>query len=347
MSEAIVNMTKTLSVLVLAVYASGATVEIAAGPPSAGNARVHAELKEPFAVTFGANGAWYICEYKGHRITRIDRLGKVSVIAGTGVEGDTGHGGRALEVQFSSPHEILLTRAGRMYIADTLNHRVRMLDLESGTITPVAGTGEKGFSGDGGLAAKATFNQAYGIALSPDEQRLYVCDTGNRRVRVVDLKTGMVSTAAGNGTSAVPNDGERAAEAPLVDPRAVAVAKNGEVYILERRGNALRVVGTDGRIRTAIAPGSIKPELNGPKHLAIDRNGDVLIADTENHMIRHYSLRDRTVTTIVGTGTKGSRVVAGKPQETELLRPHGVAVHPNGDVYISDTENNRILRVRR
>jgi glucose/arabinose dehydrogenase len=69
--------------------------------------------------------------------------------------------------------------------------------------------------------------------------------------------------------------------------------------------------------------------------------------DTENHMVRRYSLQDRTVTTVAGTGTKGSRLVADKPQETELLRPHGVAVHPNGDLYISDSENNRVLRLRR
>jgi sugar lactone lactonase YvrE len=166
-------------------------------------------------------------------------------------------------------------------------------------------------------------------------------------VRVIDLQTGIVTTAAGNGASAVPNDGQRAAEAPLVDPRAVAVAKNGDLYILERRGNALRVVGSDGLIRTVIAPGSIKPDLNGPKHLAIDRSGHVLIADTENHMIRRYSLRDRSLTAIAGTGAKGSRFAAENPLGTELVRPHGVAVHPSGDLYISDTENNRVLRLRR
>jgi sugar lactone lactonase YvrE len=322
--------------LTIVPLAMAATVEIAA----------EVDLQEPFAVAFGRNGDWYVCEYKAHRITRVGRDGKTSVVAGTGEAGDSGDSGPAREVRLRNPHEIVIARDGAMYIADTFNHRIRRLDLTSGTITPLAGTGQKGFSGDGGPAVKAEFNQAYGIALAPSGSRLYVCDTGNRRVRAIDLKTGIITTVAGNGASGVPSDGAQAAESPLVDPRAVAVGRRGELFILERRGNALRVVQPDGAIRTLLAPGDVNPPLNGPKHLAVDRQGNVLIVDTETHTIRKYAAKDRTVSTILGAGAPGAKLSTRNPLETELRRPHGVAEHSSGDLFISDSENNRVLRLR-
>ena len=145
---------------------------------------------------------------------------------------------------------------------------------------------ERGYSGDGGPAVEARFDGTFGIALG--RGKLYVADLGNRRVRVIDLRTGIVTTAAGNGERGVPPDGAEAARSPLVDPRAVAVGPAGDLYILERNGNALRVVDTAGRIRTLIAPGSVKPDLKGPKHLCVDPDGGVVIADAENHLIRRF-----------------------------------------------------------
>jgi hypothetical protein len=96
-----------------------------------------------------------------------------------------------------------------------------------------------------------------------------------------------------------------------------------------------------------IAPGAIRPGLNGPKHIAIDHNDDVIIADAENHIIRRYNPRDKTTVTIAGTGEKGAALVPNDPLRTQLNRPHGVYVHSSGDIYISDSYNHRILRLRR
>jgi sugar lactone lactonase YvrE len=168
----------------------------------------------------------------------------------------------------------------------------------------------------------------------------------------LDLKSGVVATIAGNGQEGIPADGAVAIDSPLVDPRAAAVDSKGNVYILERRGNALRMLDTKGRIRTVIGPD--KPprsssgrerDLNGPKNLCVDPRDNVIIADAENHLIRKYDPRDGTTTVITGTGEKGDRIVQDNPIKTQLNRPHGVFVHPSGALYISDSYNHRVLKL--
>jgi sugar lactone lactonase YvrE len=165
----------------------------------------------------------------------------------------------------------------------------------------------------------------------------------------LDLKSGVVTTIAGNGQSGVPPDGADAAQSPLVDPRAAAVDSKGNVYILERRGNALRIVDKTGKIRTVIAPGTITggraPGLNGPKHLCVDLQDNLIIADTENHLILKYEPKGGAVKVIAGSGEKGDRLITGDPLKTQLNRPHGVFVHPSGALYISDSYNHRVLKL--
>src|SRR5262249_45465253 len=117
------------------------------------------------------------------------------------------------------------------------------------------------------------------------------------------------------------------------------------LYILERNGNALRVVDTQGHIRTMIAPGKIVPDMKGPKHLCVDRDDSVIIADAENHLIRRYDPKSGETKTIAGTGTKGTHIDASNPLKSELNRPHGVFVNRKGELYISDSYNNRIIKV--
>ncbi len=303
------------------------------------------ELVEPFGIDFGPNGDWYICEHKGERIVRVDRSGKTSVFAGTGIAGNSGDEGPATSASFRDPHAIAIGKDGSMFIADTLNHTIRRIDLKTRVISTIAGSGEKGFGGDGGPALKAAFNGTFAIGLNAAHDRLYVVDLFNRRVRTIDLKSGAIDTIAGNGEAGVPADGSDAKKSPLVDPRAVAVDSNGNVYILERRGNALRVVDKQGKIRTVIAPGSVSPDLNGPKHLCVDKRNNVIIADAENHLIRRYDPTTGKTVTIAGTGKKGAGIDVANPLKTELNRPHGVAVDRSGALYISDSYNHRVLRI--
>jgi sugar lactone lactonase YvrE len=195
------------------------------------------------------------------------------------------------------------------------------------------------------------------VAFDPKGQALFLADLENRRVRAVDLRSGTVSLIAGNGKSAVPVDGSLARESPLVDPRAVAADAEGNVWILERGGHALRVVDKSGKVFTVAGtgkPGSAGDggpaqvaQLNGPKHLCIDGRGDVIIADTENHLIRKYLVKEKRIVRVAGTGAKGSSGVGQDPLAVELNQPHGVCWHSARGLYVVDTGNDRVLLIQR
>jgi len=314
-----------------------------------------AKLQEPFGVDFDRAGNLFLVEFTGHRVRRIDRKGILSTVAGTGEKGYAGDDGPAAKAQFNSMHNLVVTPQDDIYIADTWNNRVRKIDGRTGEIRTIAGTGEKGFRGDGGPATKARFGGIYCIALDAKGEKLYLADLDNHRIRVVDVRSGIVETVAGNGERGVPKDGADARKAPLVDPRAVTVDAKGNVYILERSGHALRVVDSEGKIRTVAGTGkkglsgdggdARHAKLNGPKHLCVDSKGDVLIADTENHVIRKYLPREGKIIRVAGTGRKGRAGLGGPPRDAEFDRPHGVLARPDGVIYISDSSNNRILKI--
>ena len=353
------------------IDAVGAVVLVLAGAPAVqaeklllvagggngadGTAAAQAKLVTPFGVDFDRSGNLYFVEFTGYRVRKIDPRGILTTIAGTGEKGGGSDGVPALKARFNGMHSLAVTPAGDVLVADTWNNRVRKIDARTGLITTIAGTGEKGYSGDDGPAVKARFGGIYCLALDAKGERLYLADLDNRRIRVIDLGSGIARTMAGNGRRGVPEDGADARSAPLLDPRAVAVDAQGNVYILERSGNALRVVDAAGKIRTVAGTGqkgaggdggpARQATLNGPKHLCIDRDGNVIIADTENHLIRKYLPREGKIVRVAGTGKKGTAGLGGPPEHAELNQPHGVYVHPSGDLYIADSSNHRVLRI--
>lgn len=312
-----------------------------------------AKLNGPFGVEFDGQGNLYLVEMTGHRVRKLDKTGMLSVIAGTGEKG--AEDGPGLHAKFNGIHNLAI-HGDDLLLADTWNNSVRALNLKSGHVTRLVGTGEKGFSGDGGRALEAKFGGIYCVSVGLDGQ-WYLADLDNSRIRAVNPRTGVVRTVAGNGRKGVPMDGAKAVDAPLNDPRAVIADEKGRVYILERNGNALRVVETDGAIKTLVGTGSKgnsgdggdarQATMNGPKHLCFDRDGSIVIADTENHVIRRYLPRDGRMVRVAGTGKKGSKGIGGPPLEAELSQPHGVYVHQDGTLYITDSSNHRVLRIER
>jgi DNA-binding beta-propeller fold protein YncE len=352
-----------VAILGLCTLARGAEklVLVAGGGPddwsAAGVPAVRAKLDGPFGVALDPQKNLIFVEMTGHRVGKIDAKGMLTLLAGTGQKGLSGDRGPGPKATFNGMHSLAIDPDGFIYLADTFNNCVRKIDPKTGIVTNFAGTGEKGFAGDGKAAAKWTFSGVYSIAFDAKGEKMYIADLDNRRVRMIDMKAGVLSTVAGNGQKGVPQDGAVAVESPLVDPRAVAVDSQGKLYILERSGHALRVVGPNGKIRTIAGTGkagfsgdggdALKAELNGPKHLCLDADDNVLIADTENHVIRKYLPREGKIVRVAGTGKKGATGVGGPPQEAELAQPHGVYVGPDGVLYIADSSNHRILKIER
>ena len=348
-----------LALLIGTQYALADRVVLVAGGGTATGAApaLEARLNTPFGVDCDATGTLFFVELTGQRVCRIAPQGQLTVIAGDGQKGYSGDGGPAVKAQFNGLHNLSITPQGDIYLADTWNQVVRKIDSQTGLISTIAGTGEKGFSGDGGPAVKAKFGGIYCVTVSPDGENLYLADLDNRRIRVVELKTGTVETVAGNGKGGVPINNTPAREQPLVDPRAVMADKEGRVYVLERGGHALRVVDKQGQITTVVGTGkkghtgdggpAIEATLSGPKHLCLDRDGTVLIADTDNHTIRRYDPRTGQINRVAGTGKVGTKGVGGPPDQVELNQPHGIFLHPSGDLYIPDSHNHRILKIVR
>jgi sugar lactone lactonase YvrE len=314
-----------------------------------------AALIGPFGVDFDKAGNMYIVELTGDRVHQVDPKGLLTTIGGTGKKGNSGDDGPATKAEFNGMHSLAMLPDGNLCVADTWNNRLRKIDLKSGKITALAGSGTKGFSGDGGSALKAEFGGLYSVTVDPKGESLFVADLDNKRIRKIDLASGVVTTVAGNGQKGVPKDGMDAAQAPLVDPRAVAVDKKGNIWILERSGHALRVVDAQGKIRTVAGTGkaglsgdggdALKAQLNGPKHLCIDVEGNVVIADSGNHVVRKYLVGEGKIVRVAGTGKKGSAGAGGDPLKIEMNEPHGVFVHPTGTLYIVDSNNHRILKL--
>ncbi len=313
------------------------------------------KLVTPFGVDFGAENSLYLVEMaKGERLRRIDD-GKVITIAGSKDKGNTGDGEKGLLAKFNGMHSLAVGPEGIVYIADTWNNRIRTFDPKTGIVAKFAGTGEKGFAGDGSPAEDAKFGGVFCIAFDRRKENLYVTDLDNRRIRKIEIKKRAVTTVAGNGEKGKPNDGARATDQPLVDPRAAAIDTKGNLYILERGGHALRVVEPSGAIRTVAGTGkagkdgiggpALQANMNGPKHLCIDTDDSVIIADTENHRIVRYQPKTKTLELVAGTGSKGAKFDEN-PTKCELSQPHGVTINPKTKtLYITDSYNNRIMQL--
>jgi len=323
-----------------------------------GGPAAKALLNGPFDVVFDAAGNLFFSDTFNNRIRKVDaRSGVITTVAGSGEKGYSGDGGPATRAALNEPYGVVVDRAGNLYIADRLNRRVRRIDAASGVITTVAGNGEAAYGGDGGPAAREGLAEPNGLAFGPGERLLYITDVADNRVRVVDLATSKIMTFAGTGAAEHSGDGGPATKAGTFGARAVKVGPDGTVYILERQGSRLRAVdpvtgiiatiaGTTARGYGGDGGPALAAVFDAPKEMAIDRDGNLLIVDTENHAIRHIDRTTGIVSNIAG-GQHGPGGDGGAATAAGLDRPHGAVVGPDGAIYIGDTNNHRIRKVVR
>ncbi len=313
-----------------------------------------AQIGNPFGLVRGPDDAIYVCEVDNHIIRRIARDGTISTVAGSGRRGYAGDGGPALEADLNEPYEVRFDAAGNMFFVEMKNHLVRRVDSRSRLISTVAGTGQPGFSGDGGPATMATLKQPHSIQFSPTGD-LFICDIGNHRIRRVEMKTGRIETYGGTGEPKATPEGGKIHTAPLNGPRALDFDRAGNLWLALREGNMVlkidhetgvvqRIAGTGEKGFGGNGGAALNATLSGPKGLSVGPDGKVYLADTESHSIRVIDPGRRTIDLVAGTGARGDGP-DGEPKRCNLARPHGIFLDRDGTLLIGDSENHRVRAV--
>jgi sugar lactone lactonase YvrE len=265
-----------------------------------------------------------------------------------------GDGGPATQARLNFPTAVVLDQKGTIFIADTMNHRVRRVDAATGVITTLAGTGQARFSGDGGPADQAALNEPAALALD-GQGRLFIADQTNNRVRVVDLETGLISTYAGTGSATYDGDGVPAPSASLAGPSGVVVL-DGVLYIADTFNSRIRAVdfstglistvagdGGEYRYQSAAEPPSTC--LSRPSGIVVDSYGNVFVTDSDSHLIRRWDREKNVIVRVAGAGVASYAGDGGMALEASLSYPFGIVADQDGALLVADTFNHRIRRL--
>lgn len=278
----------------------------------------------------------------------------ISTFAGTGVKGFSGDGGPATQAQLNNPFGVVRGPDGAIWFCEYDGQVVRKVKAD-GKIHTVAGSGKKGYTGDGGPALAATFNLPHEIRFDAHGD-LYIVDMGNNAVRKVDLKSGVISTFAGTGKAGYRGDGGPAGAAQFKQPHSIQFDPAGNLFICDIGNHVIRKVDMKtGVISTFAGTGKAgaTPDgapisgtpLNGPRSMDFDANGDLWLATREGNQVFHFDLKAGKIRHIAGTGKKGFTGNGGPAKLATLSGPKGIAVAPNGNVYLADTEGHDVRMI--
>ena len=313
-----------------------------------------AELSFPSGVAVDSAGDLFIADSSNERIREVVKAtGKIITAAGNGTYGFSGDGGLATSTatELADPVAVAVDAAGDLFIAG--GARVREVNHATGVITTVAGNGTAGYAGDNGPATAAELNYRDGIAVDAAGNLLFIADYDNERIREVNLTTGKIITVAGNGTAGYAGDSGQATAAELNYPSGVAVDTAGDLFIADQNSARIREVDrTTGVITTVAGNGTAgyagnngpatAAELSLPSGVAVDSTGNLFIADQYEHRVREVNYATGVITTVAGTGIQGYGGDNGQATAAELNYPSGVVVDAAGNVFIADTDDNRI-----
>ncbi len=306
-----------------------------------------AMLHLPTGVALDAAGNIYIVDENDNRIRKVTSGGVITTFAG----GWVGDGGPATTAALFHPAGVATDALGNVYIADANYSRVRKVST-SGIITTIAGTGEQGYSGEGGQATAAELNYPYAVAVD-GQGNVYIADVGNNRIRKV-ATNGVISTFAGTGVQGYGGDGNAATTAKFSGPYGIAIDVAGNVYIADLGNERVRKVGINGIINTIAGNGTqgysgdggaaTAAQLLSPGGIAVDAVGNVYITDQGNSRIRKVGTNG-TISTIAGNGTQGYSGDGAAATDAEINIPASISVDAAGRVFIVDLYNQRIRKV--
>jgi len=325
-------------------------------------AATESELHSPEDVAVDANGNVYIADTANALIREITAstgiinyiAGAVTLaagaITGTTSAGYSGDGAAANLAGVLAPFALAIDSSGEVFFAENGDSRIRKIDTK-GIITTIAGNGTAGYTGDGSAGANGEINFPTGVAVD-SSGNVYIADLVNLRIRKL-TSSGTISTVAGNGKYSYSGDGGQATSAQLNTPKATAADASGNLYIADTSNNVVRKVTAGGVISTVAGNGTAgfggdggaaaSAQLYAPQGVAVDANGNLYIADTENARVRKVS--GGNISTVAGNGTAGYGGDGAAAASAQLSLPQGLAVDAAGNLYIADFSNNRIRKV--
>lgn len=302
-------------------------------------------LLQPTSVAYDAAGNLYFAESQNNVVRRLAPDGSLTTVAGSSLQGFSGDGGDALAAALDTPRGVTLDAVGNLYIADTHNNRIRRVDAQTHVITTMAGTGAAGYSGDGGAATSAQLRLPLALALD-GAQHLLLADSGNHRVRSIELGSGVISTVAGDGRQGFAGDGGPATEASFDSPSGLVLDPSGDLFIADAGNRRVREVSAATRqvVTVAGATGSAVP-LSRPEGLTLNTRGGLLISDAGNQCVYLLDLATGRLSIIAGKRVQAFGGDNGLATLAMLNTPTDVAIAPDGDLAIADSGNSRIRLV--
>jgi sugar lactone lactonase YvrE len=265
-----------------------------------------------------------------------------------------GDGGPAVDARLNFPTAVAVDERGDLYVADTMNHRIRRVDAKTGVIATFAGVGQPRFSGDGGPSIHAGLNEP--AALAVHGTRLYIADQSNNRIRMIDLISGIITSVVGTGSAGYNGDGMLAAEAALAGPTGLAVGTDGTLYIADTFNGRIRAVDpATGVITTMVGDGgeyryqgpmeACSGSLSRPSGIAVDADGNLFLTDSDNHLVRRWERATRRVDRVAGIGEPRESGDGGPAVEAGLAYPFGIVIDGGGHILVADTFNHRIREI--
>jgi len=297
-------------------------------------------------------GNIYIADAMNNRVRKLSPSGYLTTIAGQDDPGYRGDGRPATDAQLNNPAGLAVDIWGNIYIADKNNNRVRKIN-QQGIISAFAGTGEAGYTGNGGLAVRAELNAPVGL-VTDSAGDVFIADAGNNCIRKVNAQ-GMISTIAGTGVAGFRQKDSVAVNARLNTPTGLAIDSAGNIYVADSWNYRIRKVTTDGRILTLAGTGAAGyggdggmdtlALLNLPTSVAVDRAGNLYFSDQGNNVIRSI-LPNGKVNTIAGTGVDGFSGDGGPATAAQMNAPTGIVLDQEGrNLYVAEQQNNRVRRI--